>query len=373
MRHARSFDHAAKQRQRGLSLIELMISLTIGMAIVTTIGYVYLGAAATFRSLDASSRIQENVRFAFERMSYDIRMAGFTGCAFRTAANVLNNPNDWAHALFTMPLAGFEAGSTFPTGVPTALRGDALSVLRADTSREYIIDSHNPNSAQFQLKANHDIKQGELLIATDCQHAALFQMTNVNNNNTIATVNHNTGNATSPGNCTKGFGLPIPNPCTTNGTAYTFSEGSRLFRLSAATYFVMNKETDNAKPERPALFRQAMRFNSSGNEALVSEELVDGIADMQLLYGVDTTATADGTVDTYVTAADVATTAPGANDQERWARVLSVQIDLLAVSKPDQQVVTEPQSYFYNGATVTPTDRLMRKAFTTTVSVRNRL
>ena len=53
--------------------------------------------------------------------------------------------------------------------------------------------------------------------------------------------------------------------------------------------------------------------------------------------------------------------------------MLAVQIDLLTVSKPDQQVATEPQSYYYNGATVTPSDRLMRKAFTTTVAVRNRL
>ena len=69
----------------------------------------------------------------------------------------------------------------------------------------------------------------------------------------------------------------------------------------------------------------------------------------------------------------MAATAPGTTDQERWARVLAVQIDLLTVSKPDQQVATEPQSYYYNGATVTPNDRLMRKAFTTTVAVRNRL
>jgi type IV pilus assembly protein PilW len=360
-------------QQRGFSLIELMISLTIGMAIVVTIGYVYLGASATFRSLEASSRIQENVRFAFERMTHDIRMAGFTGCAFKTTANVLNNPDDWGHRLFERPLEGYEDGSTLPTGIPTALRGDAISVIRADNSREYIIDSHNPSAAQLQLKGNHDLKQGELLIATDCQHAALFQMANVNNNNNIATVNHNSGNATSPGNCTKGFGLPIPSPCTANGTAYTFSEGSRIFRLSAITYLIKNKETNSSKPERPALFRQAIRVNSSGDSELMSEELVDGIADMQLRYGIDTSVTADGTVDTYVTASDVATTAPGTNDKERWSRALAVQIDLLAASLPSQQVNTAVQNYYFNGTTVTPSDRQMRRAFTTTVAVRNRL
>ena len=73
-----------RYRQRGLSLIELMVSLTIGLVIVTTIGYVYVGAAATFRSLDASSRIQENVRFAFERMA--------TTSAWRASPAALTEP-----------------------------------------------------------------------------------------------------------------------------------------------------------------------------------------------------------------------------------------------------------------------------------------
>ena len=37
------------RRQRGLTLVELMVALTIGLMVVVTIGYVYLGAARVFR------------------------------------------------------------------------------------------------------------------------------------------------------------------------------------------------------------------------------------------------------------------------------------------------------------------------------------
>ncbi len=354
-----------RSHQQGLSLIELMISVVIGMAIVITIGVVYLGATTTFRSLDASSRIQENVRFAFERMTHDIRMAGFVGCSHTTQANVINSPTAWQANLFGAPLIGYEEGTTFPTGVTGVLRGDALTILRADNSREYIVSTHNPPSAQFQLTANHDLKQGEFLVVTDCKHAALFQMTNNNNNNTIDTVNHNTGTGT-PGNCTKGLGHPVQ--CTANGTPYEFAAGSRILRMTGVTYFIRNNNAGE-----PSLYRQLLGIDSSGNSTTAAEELVDGIEDMQLLYGVDTSTTANGTADVYVSAADVPTNAPGANLEEQWTRVLSVQISLLAVSKADQSVNTQIQDYVFNGNTVTPTDTRMRRAFTTTVAVRNRL
>lgn len=349
----------------GFTLIELMVSLTIGMMIVITIGYVYLGASRTFRAMNASSRMQENARFSIERISHDIRMAGFTGCSYTTTANVLNNPSAWQYKLFDQPLVGYESGvSTFPGGI-TPLRGDAFSVLRANNDKEYIVDTHNPLSAQFQLMANHDIKQGEILVVTDCSHAAVFQMTNVNTNNTIKTVNHNTGGALTPGNCTKGFGLPIPSPCTANGTSYTFPAGSRILRLSGVTYFIQT-DTDG----EPGLFRQTLGYDpNTGNAVTTPVELVEGVEDMQVLYGIDTDITPDGAVNSYLRANEVDALTLG----DKWARVLSVRISLLMVSGKDNNITTAPQTYTFNGTEVTPTDRKLRKVFTTTIAVRNRL
>lgn len=340
--------------------------MTIGLVILSAIGFVYLGASNVFRSLEASSRIQENVRFAFEQMAYDVRMAGGAGCSYSTQANVLNGGSGWQYDLFGFPLRGAESGQTPPTGVTGVVAGDLLTILRANNDREYVVDTHNPNSAQFQLTANHDLRQGEILVVTDCTHAAVFQMTNVNNNASVATVNHNTGNATAPGNCTKGFGLPVD--CSdVNGVAYTFQRGSRIYRLQGVTYYLRL----NADGER-ALYRQALGV-SGGSATTGAEELVAGVEDMQILYGVDTTPTADGQVDSYVAANQVTAVAPGGTDAERWRRVLAVRVSLLTVSPGSQSVTTTPQAVVFNGATVQPTDRRLRKVFTTTIAVRNRL
>lgn len=354
-----------RKGERGLSLVELMVSMAIGLIIVSAMGYIFLGSSRVFRSLEASSRIQENIRYAFERISHDVRMAGYAGCSYSTQANVLNGSANWSRNLFARSIQGFSAGSALPGDITGVARGDVLTVLEADNSGEYIVDSHNPASAQFQLTVNHDFKQGEILVVTDCVHAAVFQMTNVNNNNTIKTVNHNTGNATSPGNCTKGFGLPVD--CTNvNGVAYTFPLGSRLLRLSSAAYYV----GVNAKGEN-ALFRRRLS-QASGNAVTVAEELVGGVEDMRVTYGVDTSATADGAVDTYTDASQVTVVAPGADDDAKWARVLAVRVALLAVSKSSQDVAISPQSVAFAGNVVTHNDRRLRKAFTTTIAVRNR-
>ena len=68
-----------------------------------------------------------------------------------------------------------------------------------------------------------------------------------------------------------------------------------------------------------------------------------------------------------------ASASSGATTSAQWQRVLAVRIHLLAVSTASQQVNTQIQPYVYVGNTVTPADRRMRKAFTTTIAIRNRL
>ena len=88
---------------------------------------------------------------------------------------------------------------------------------------------------------------------------------------------------------------------------------------------------------------------------------------------MDTTPTTDNAVDTYVTADQVTATAPASTEDEDWKRVLSIRISLLLVSKDGEVNTTKAQTYTFNGTTVTPSDRRMRKVFTSTIAVRNRL
>lgn len=68
-----------RSRQFGLSLIELMVAMTLGLMITATLGYIMLGSRATYRTQDASARVQDTGRFAIEYMTRELRAAGRTG------------------------------------------------------------------------------------------------------------------------------------------------------------------------------------------------------------------------------------------------------------------------------------------------------
>jgi type IV pilus assembly protein PilW len=88
--------------------------------------------------------------------------------------------------------------------------------------------------------------------------------------------------------------------------------------------------------------------------------LIEGIEDMQILYGVDTDT--DGTANYYVSANNVA----------NMAQVISIRISLLAATL-DDNLADQPLTYSYNGVMTTAADRRIRRVFNTTVAVRNRL
>ena len=90
---------------------------------------------------------------------------------------------------------------------------------------------------------------------------------------------------------------------------------------------------------------------------------------MQIVYGVDTNG--DSTADRYLTATQVGLLGP---PPLGWRQVVSARINLLLASQ-EPNVLPVPQTYTFNGATVTAaaTDRRMFQVFTTTVGVRNRL
>ncbi len=66
-------------RQSGLSLIELMVAMTLGLVITSSLGYIMLGSRATYRTQDASARVQDTGRFAIEYIARELRAAGRTG------------------------------------------------------------------------------------------------------------------------------------------------------------------------------------------------------------------------------------------------------------------------------------------------------
>ena len=118
-------------------------------------------------------------------------------------------------------------------------------------------------------------------------------------------------------------------------------------------FTVISYTINNGAGGQPALFRQT--------DASAPAELIEGVENIQILYGED--ANSDNIVDYYV---PVGTAGLNMN------QVISLRISLLIHSFEDN-LTAQPRAYTYNGATTTPTDRRLRKVFSSTIAVRNRL
>jgi type IV pilus assembly protein PilW len=342
--------------QTGFTLIEVMIAMTLGLGTVAVTGWLYMGAVNLYRTHDQMSRLQEGARYAFELMGKDLRMVGTTACPWVTNANVINVNTDWEKDLFRMPIVSVEQDGAAATETEFS---DALRVLRADLDREFVVAAHDSVGGVFTLAANHNISTGDYVLATDCNHVSLFQAGVPAANQ----ISHAGGGV--PGNSTGQLGA--------GGLPYAYPAGARLYRLSSVSYFVANNSAG-----LPSLFRS----RPTGASALITrEELVEGVEDIQVTYGVDTSAPADGAADfvdpdgdgdPYLTAAQVDSVAvPGVTPADRWARVVSVRISLL-MRTVDDNITSDAQNYTYNGVAVASADNRMRKVVTNVIHLRNR-
>jgi type IV pilus assembly protein PilW len=342
-------------RSLGLSLVELMVAVTLGLIVMLALGEVYLSSSRTYRSQEALSRIQENARFALETLSYDIRMAGQVGCSYDStlSVNVLNSTS--YGNLLGEPLRGIAAAGAIPSPfTATPSTGDAIRIFRSDEN-EIPIQSHVPGTSTFTFAESTVIpttlpsgfSKGDILIVTDCDTAAIFQASDPVVAGT--TVVHAAGAGAPTGNCVANLGpKPVAAGACATATSKTFPAGSKVTKLLGNLYYIA------ANPAgEPALYRQRLVKG-----APVTEELIEGVEDMRISYGIDTSG--DGSVDSTVTAASVA----------NWDQVQTVQISLLLRS--DNNALDQPQTYTFDGAETTPADRRIRKVFNATIAVRSR-
>lgn len=64
-------------RQGGLSLVELMVAVSLGLFLVAALGYIFMGSRLSFMGTDAGARIQETGRFVMDALERNIAEAGY--------------------------------------------------------------------------------------------------------------------------------------------------------------------------------------------------------------------------------------------------------------------------------------------------------
>jgi type IV pilus assembly protein PilW len=355
------------RKQRGMTLIEVMIAITISAILLSGVVSIYVSTRKSNKLNTGLARVQENLRFVGEMMAQDIRMAGYVGCRGGSMTNALTDITTPYFNIDT-PLQGFE-GNTSTSSFPTEYQSDAtvgsdsLIVLRGD-NKDFAIASHNPSSATIHLQnTNGYIKENDIVIVTDCFHSAVFQVTNANPG-VNARINHNTGAVSQgPGNCWKKLGPPgNPRPAcsASNGLNYTYAGDGKIIKLISTAYYI--------GPSSSGVTSSLYRRRVDQGVLQPAEELFEGIENMQILYGEDSSG--NTLANRYVSADNVSD----------WNDVVSVRIGFLVAtpsdnskSSTDNKTYTIATTDIGTGTTVShPADKKLRFSATITVKVRNK-
>lgn len=75
---------SCQNRQCGLTLVEIMVAMTIGLLILLAVTSVYVGSRHTFRTQEDNARLQETGRYAIEMIGRGVRRAGFHDLSMTT-------------------------------------------------------------------------------------------------------------------------------------------------------------------------------------------------------------------------------------------------------------------------------------------------
>jgi type IV pilus assembly protein PilW len=378
-------------KQLGLTLIELMVTLAISTVILAGVVNLYVSSLTQSRITTNLAAMQESGRFALEIMSRDLRMASYAGCGgydaskaeadesayvlYKRAAD--NNAllglagNEWqgsGYASTTLDPMVSESSSRLGTGdggwvtSGTSALADnydeaigSSDVLQVWTTAELAVDvlDYKPASGQLDVTvaSGHGLQAGDVVMFSDCGLIIIGQICSSSANN----VRISSGSAQD---CNNDFNIgkdiaDIESDAQLAvGDSAKNLQGWETYSYRDAVYFVGKRDAYKKTP--PSLFR--------GTDG-VAREMVEGVENMQILYGVDVDHEAGKarTADKYVPADQVMD----------WNNVVSVRVSVL-IRSFEKGVASNDYEFDFNGRTYTATDGYLRQSYSTTIALRNR-
>jgi len=368
-----------KSTQHGVSLVELLIAMTLGLVLLAGMLTVFAGNKQSSELNTALAQIQENARFALSRMSRDMRMAGYQGCLDPNQGTInvvsLESPvatdgTDFDSRQSAATGALVEAdgswnppipGGLLPPTVNPAIPGSHVLSIQYGSTTDSPLDptfvSGTPGNLAENIRTAQSLplQVGDLALIGNCEAVDLITVTGLGSHNNGLNIAHAAGASNKDGNLSIDY-----------DSARNIAQ-ARVMRFITRVYYVGDTGLQNESGDQiRALYLQTHPFNDAANPP---SEIVQGVENMRISYGVRI----DGGL-SYVTADD--------SDFDP-ANVESIRVGLLMRSydritdqddtntyilagQPIQALKNSTDAFTHSG------NNLYRLVFNTTVKIRNR-
>lgn len=344
------------KRQQGLSIVELMVALTLGLILTAGLVQIFASNRQGFELTQASARVQEAGRISVEIISQSLRNAGYWGCN-PNKNNIESNlrpsqSNTGAiNALITNESI---IGGQGPTADVAAVTDtDWIELRGVGGGGDLRVDSiPNGNSAVLKASTLQGLEDGDILLVSDCSSGHIIQVTQLAAND--SNVIHSTQQGILPGNEDKK--LPLK-----------YEGNGFIFRPGGTRFFISEDNHGNR-----SLMQARADVRGSAPSGLIGSAfpLVSGVQNMQIQIGVDSNT--DGAI-TNTEWEDL----EGASAFNR-EKAQIVRFSLLVRSASDN-VLDQPMRYCYPGFDpctadtefTTATDNALYRVYVSTENVRN--
>ena len=351
------------KKHLGIGLIELLVSMFIGLFIMAGVVQMVGTTSQNAANSNALSRIQENVRFAFSRIEDDLMRAGNMGCVSSSVSydaisnnnsfggqdpRALTNVNRMVDSLLTNDtnrnerydynnlIGGFDIAGADRNTDPNANPDTSLSVADTDTFVFRIVDQSSRllvNSAPDPLGslqvadaaalAAENVRPFQVVNIANCERSVALMVAEVDG----ANVTWNTTAAPDPGSNANQVNSTTETNFNDDNSSdaspiylYAGETGAYRYYIGTSAFGVASGQACNTDGNKQfcALFRV-----SDGN----GEELVDGVHNMQVTYGVTSINAAGNEAFIYQTATQINELGDVAADRA-WNSVDRVRIEL---------------------------------------------
>lgn len=397
----------------GLSLIELMIAMAIGLVLLLGLVQVMSASRAAYQLSSGVARTQENARFAMDSIQRDLRMAGHLGCVNDQARMqegmegihlkfLADGANHVAAPLplrFDLGIQGFEAVNTAPGSPGIALP----ATIEPAGNASLWVPSLPVEIANLEPVANSDI----VVIH-------YFASTGVSLQDSASGFNVTGSNGVTASILPASAGTHVTNDLVVDATAlFGIADCAQASvfagKLSDATTGEVTFSTSGSinqsgfggveayQPSQAVLYRaesivyyvgvgagggpSLYRASANGAGTYVREELVEGLESLQFIYGRDQSGVGTrptGYISRNAVASDIggagaaAQSLPEAND---WRRVGMVQVGMLMRSSDPAAADQSVNAPSVLGVSMTPPDgdTFYRSVYESSVALRNRL